>query len=250
MDAEERALIAAIVAHPDEDTPRLVYADWLQEHDKPERAELIRAQIGLARSKGDIASAAQRNEWNARVRALLPVHSKQWRDQLPMIPRVRWGAFERGMIESAHLTIRKWDAEFTAGLASLFGHTPLRVLRVHFGEWHGHTPAECAEMLRWEGLARFEELYLIAPFLWHGGADSAPPFFARLWAHRWGPRPRVLDLRECRITDEAVAPLLDRTDAELPALIVLLQSALNGMTSTDLMTRFGGRVRLVEPRRF
>jgi len=47
MDAEERALLAAIIAHPDEDTPRLVYADWLQEHDQPERAEHIRLSIQL-----------------------------------------------------------------------------------------------------------------------------------------------------------------------------------------------------------
>lgn len=31
MDSEEAALLAAIIAAPDDDTPRLVYADWLQE---------------------------------------------------------------------------------------------------------------------------------------------------------------------------------------------------------------------------
>ena len=48
MDTDERALLAAIIAHPDEDTPRLAYADWLQEHDRPERAEYIRLDIRLA----------------------------------------------------------------------------------------------------------------------------------------------------------------------------------------------------------
>ena len=38
------ALLAAILAHPEEDTPRLMYADWLEEHGKPERAEFIRAR--------------------------------------------------------------------------------------------------------------------------------------------------------------------------------------------------------------
>jgi len=41
---DESALLAAIIAHPDEDTPRLAYADWLDEHDQPERAEMIRVQ--------------------------------------------------------------------------------------------------------------------------------------------------------------------------------------------------------------
>jgi uncharacterized protein (TIGR02996 family) len=34
-----------------DDTPRLVYADWLSEHGQPERAELIRVQRALARTE-------------------------------------------------------------------------------------------------------------------------------------------------------------------------------------------------------
>ncbi|MBN9118489.1 MAG: TIGR02996 domain-containing protein [Planctomycetes bacterium] len=46
---DEAALLAAIRANPADDTTRLVYADWLDEHDRGERAELIRVQIELAR---------------------------------------------------------------------------------------------------------------------------------------------------------------------------------------------------------
>ncbi len=42
-----RALLAACHAEPDDDTPRLVLADWLQEHDDP-RGELMRLQCQLA----------------------------------------------------------------------------------------------------------------------------------------------------------------------------------------------------------
>ncbi len=38
------ALLAAILAEPESDLPRLVYADWLDENGEPGRAELIRAQ--------------------------------------------------------------------------------------------------------------------------------------------------------------------------------------------------------------
>ncbi|HVK16992.1 MAG TPA: TIGR02996 domain-containing protein [Fimbriiglobus sp.] len=48
MTADERALIQAIIAAPDDDLPRLVYADWLEEHGRPERAEFIRVQCELA----------------------------------------------------------------------------------------------------------------------------------------------------------------------------------------------------------
>src|SRR5215213_8574292 len=55
---EDEALLKAIIANPDEDTPRLAYADWLDENqpDKPPspasgpsaRAEFIRVQCQLA----------------------------------------------------------------------------------------------------------------------------------------------------------------------------------------------------------
>ena len=42
---DEDALIRAIIAAPDDNAPRLVYADWFDEHGDPQRAYLIRAQI-------------------------------------------------------------------------------------------------------------------------------------------------------------------------------------------------------------
>lgn len=48
MSAEERALLDGILDAPDCDTARLVYADWLQEHDLVDRAEFIRVQVQLA----------------------------------------------------------------------------------------------------------------------------------------------------------------------------------------------------------
>jgi uncharacterized protein (TIGR02996 family) len=45
------ALLAAIRAAPEDDAPRLVYADWLEEHGQPEKAELIRLQCELARNE-------------------------------------------------------------------------------------------------------------------------------------------------------------------------------------------------------
>jgi uncharacterized protein (TIGR02996 family) len=67
---ERDALLAAIRAHPDEDTPRLVFADWLDENEpdpKPRAkkggapsswAALIRAECELARLQDDGSGAA------------------------------------------------------------------------------------------------------------------------------------------------------------------------------------------------
>lgn len=42
------ALLAAVIANPDDDTPRLVMADWFQENGDEDRAEFIRVQCELA----------------------------------------------------------------------------------------------------------------------------------------------------------------------------------------------------------
>jgi uncharacterized protein (TIGR02996 family) len=44
---ENPALLAAVVADAEDDAPRLVYADWLEEHGDPDRAEFIRNQCAL-----------------------------------------------------------------------------------------------------------------------------------------------------------------------------------------------------------
>ncbi len=45
---DRQAFLDYITANLDDDTPRLVYADWLQEHGEDERAEFIRVQCRLA----------------------------------------------------------------------------------------------------------------------------------------------------------------------------------------------------------
>jgi uncharacterized protein (TIGR02996 family) len=41
------AFISDIIEHPEDDTPRLIFADWLDDHGEPERAEFIRVQCEL-----------------------------------------------------------------------------------------------------------------------------------------------------------------------------------------------------------
>ena len=47
--SDRDALFRAILAAPDDDAPRLVFADWLDEHGDPDRAEFIRVQCRMAR---------------------------------------------------------------------------------------------------------------------------------------------------------------------------------------------------------
>ena len=48
MTADELALLRGVEAAPDDDLPRLVYADWIDEHGRHARAEFIRVQCELA----------------------------------------------------------------------------------------------------------------------------------------------------------------------------------------------------------
>lgn len=51
MHPEADAFLDAIFDHPDDDTVRLVYADWLEEHDQGNYAQFIRLQCAAAREK-------------------------------------------------------------------------------------------------------------------------------------------------------------------------------------------------------
>jgi uncharacterized protein (TIGR02996 family) len=76
----EQAFLQDILAHPGDDAPRLIYADWLDEHDQPDRAEFIRTQIELARPQ---PPGRQRAVLESRERALLRQHRRAWTRHLP-----------------------------------------------------------------------------------------------------------------------------------------------------------------------
>jgi uncharacterized protein (TIGR02996 family) len=46
---ERDAFLQAIIEAPHDDTPRLIFADWLDEHGEADRAELVRLQCRLAK---------------------------------------------------------------------------------------------------------------------------------------------------------------------------------------------------------
>src|SRR5262245_24225920 len=103
---EREALLRAVCENPDDDLPRLVFADWLDENgDEAARAwaEFIRLQCRAARLPED-SSARQHHESRA---ALLRKHGPDWRGDLPTSPGHRWGeTFIRGF--ASELIV--WDA--------------------------------------------------------------------------------------------------------------------------------------------
>src|SRR5262249_17951831 len=101
MIPREEAFLAAIVEDPDDDTPRLVYADWLDEHDQPERAEFIRLQIELTRLT---EYGEESRRLYLRERELLSAHREQWAAQIGLVDSERGSAtFTRGLVDGLEL---------------------------------------------------------------------------------------------------------------------------------------------------
>ncbi len=94
-DVLPKAFLDDIVANIDDDTPRLVYADWLAENGQDERAEFIRVQVERARLPAwDAAQVGLR----LREQALLNRHGENWLAALPAVEGARWEGFRRGIV--------------------------------------------------------------------------------------------------------------------------------------------------------
>lgn len=98
--SEEDTLLAAIHAHPDDDTLRLAYADWLDENGQPARAEFVRLQIAAEPPE----SAEERRRRSAREWELLAAHRDRWTADLGPFDRARCRVdFRRGFADGLRL---------------------------------------------------------------------------------------------------------------------------------------------------
>jgi uncharacterized protein (TIGR02996 family) len=97
LPAALQGLLEDCKRHPEDGTPRLILADWLDDHGQPERAELIRLQCRLA----DLTD-------EHRVQELLAQHHAAW---LGRFTRPGWSVTtERGLV-CLEVTARKLLAD-------------------------------------------------------------------------------------------------------------------------------------------
>jgi uncharacterized protein (TIGR02996 family) len=96
------AFFRAIEANLDDDTPRLVYADWLDENAASEsdhaRAEFIRVQCERTRGVPE----ERRKELKAREEQLHREHGLAWKEAWPA--RLYWSNYVRGFLEPIHIS--------------------------------------------------------------------------------------------------------------------------------------------------
>jgi uncharacterized protein (TIGR02996 family) len=96
--SSHEAFLADVIENPDDDAPRLVCADWLDEHGEAERGELIRVQCRLARL-GDADPA--RAELERQERELLEGHGAEWAE--PLRGLVHEFQYRRGFVEAVEV---------------------------------------------------------------------------------------------------------------------------------------------------
>jgi uncharacterized protein (TIGR02996 family) len=119
------SFLADIIANPADDAVRLIYADWLSEHDQEERGEFIRVQIELAKPAFASMACACQIRYNGtlvyrcelctlvkRERELFQTYRlvpDRWLAGLP-VSQFDWGLpnWNRGFLAQIHLLCAVW----------------------------------------------------------------------------------------------------------------------------------------------
>jgi uncharacterized protein (TIGR02996 family) len=212
------AFLDAALEAPDDDAPRLILADWLEDHGQTERADFIRAQLALAQSS---PGSPERLELRAHARALLEEHGSAWAGPLPRL--VEAYEFRRGLVEWARLSSRR----LLRYGDQIFRLAPLRHLTLSIERGQGPAVAGCGHLARLEALDLFlvnaedAEAVLGSPHLGNlrslrlrGGAN------ALAGAHSLA-RLEALDIGSNNLGDDGAWAVLR---AQLPALRSLTMS--------------------------
>jgi uncharacterized protein (TIGR02996 family) len=225
------SLLAAVLADPDADLPRLVYADWLDERGDAARAEFIRVQIELARGRG--LDGSWLATLQAREQTLFALHGEAWMEPLrsPGAPldgaTASHGMFRRGFVEVVWMSARRFLREADR----LMQLTPVRELRVTEGTW-----------------LELGELITSAPFRRLVGLDLSDDRLGTTAARMFAQVPavaslRTLRLRGCNLTDRSAREL---AAAPFPWPLRELDVSHNPLTAAGLAVlrdRFGPAVR-------
>jgi uncharacterized protein (TIGR02996 family) len=136
----------------EDDTSRLIFADWLDEHGQPDRAEFIRLQCRLAKQ------VVPDVEGRLRAEDLLDAHEHEWLEGLPQTGEIRPHSFQRGFLSWVDVDSMEAFRRHAAALRQ----TTARNLR--FTDEDGSLPADWPEWAGAEGLTGlFFELYKFDP---------------------------------------------------------------------------------------
>jgi uncharacterized protein (TIGR02996 family) len=145
--SEYDVFLAAICENPDDDTPRLVLADWLEERDQLERAAFIRAQVELARTPAwepfAVLCKWRRPDW---------LSGRSFRDTLPRVDgfHLEWHAeaFRRGFGWRLNIrTLLAWE-QFGSQLVDCVPLGELHLWKAPLDDWRRFAASPIVPRLR------------------------------------------------------------------------------------------------------
>lgn len=158
MLSDADALLDAIWAAPDDDTPRLVYADWLEEHDEPELAAFVRVSVERFRL---LKLDPQYDGLQKEEAAAWKAYKRKWNTDLTLGKIGRWH-FERGVISEV---VGFTTSAFMARSAGWGPGFPVRRVRLHDTTGLDSRIGSCPF------LDRLSE-FLIGPNVWDGYEEA------------------------------------------------------------------------------
>ena len=100
----------AVVADPADDLPRLVYADWLDDHGDPDRAEFVRVQVEQARTP----DLSPRGAALARRAAELIAGNTDWAADVKAAHKLVGAWLGRGFVEAVTVYSKRFVEHGTA----------------------------------------------------------------------------------------------------------------------------------------
>lgn len=143
--SDRDALLHAIAARPEEDTPRLMYADWLEENGEPEPADFVRTQVYLAQPG---LPPAEKYPLVKKNVFYLTNRVREWKDRMPLLAGITWGDFNRGLIEEIQADDERPVVTHAAVVFAIPGVHILRLRRLV----GGLALADCPELERLRAL--------------------------------------------------------------------------------------------------
>jgi uncharacterized protein (TIGR02996 family) len=164
------AFVKAIRTNPDDDTARLVFADWYEEHGQPQRAEYIRASCRLARMP---LSDPNYPTVQRRCLDLYAAHHADWVGNWPK--ELEW-SFDRGLVTG----VTGQPAALAKHWNDLFARHPIH--RVRLADTVSVSRARAPKALGWLPLVDDLRVYWQKPsHQLFGHFDPARLRFRRLW---------------------------------------------------------------------
>src|SRR5262245_33286356 len=156
--SDRDTFLRAIRANPDDDTLRLVFADWLDEHNDPARAEFIRVQVELEPIRDQIDTPRVR-QLLGREAVLFSEHGPRWvgrRTDLDVAHPGFGPVFRRGLPEMVCLSLDN----FLARGGELFEDCPtVREVSIYGIAGRGAELAACPHLANVETLEIADPVY-------------------------------------------------------------------------------------------